>query len=76
MHAEVPPYATTSFDFIKSVYCIVPLPRIRIVVDSGFRITAICPFLQIIGFSNVSFSGDIDENLAALICRPTLTKQP
>ena len=46
------------------------------VVDSGFKITAISPELQTIDFSNVSFKGVIEENLAALICSPTLTKHP
>ena len=44
-------------------YIIFPLPKIRIVVDSGFKITAISFFLQTIGFSKVSFNGDIDKIL-------------
>ncbi len=55
---------------------IVPLPSIRIVGDSGFRITAISPGLQTTGFSNFNFKGDIEVNFAALICSQMFTKQP
>ena len=35
------------------------------VVDSGFKITAIFPGLQTIGFSNFNFKGEIEVNFAA-----------
>ena len=63
-------------DFIKLRYRIFPLPKIRIVVDSGFKITAISFFLQTIGFSKTNFNGVIEENFAALVCNPIFTSQP
>jgi hypothetical protein len=44
------------------------------VVDSGFTKRQISFFLQIIGLSNVSLTGETDENFAAFICSPTLTR--
>jgi len=69
-------HSVTIFDLVKLVYCIMPLPSILIVVDSGFKITTIWPVLHTTGFSNVNFKGEIDENFAALICNPIFTKQP
>jgi len=60
----------------KISYRIFPLPNIRIVVDSGFKITATSFFLHTIGFSKINFNGDIDKNFAAFVCKPTFTRQP
>ncbi len=57
-------------------YRILPLPKIRMVVDSGFKITAMSFFLQTIGFSKISFNGVIEENFAAFVCKPIFTRQP
>jgi hypothetical protein len=46
---------------------ILPLPIILTVVDSGFMKRQMSFFLQIIGFSKVNLTGDIEENFAAFI---------
>ena len=73
---QAPSNSYEMMDFIKLHYRILPLPKIRIVVDSGFKITAISFFLQTIGFSKINFNGDIEENFAALVCNPIFTRQP
>ena len=53
---------------------ILPLPNILIVTDSGLSITHVSPILQMAGLSKVNFSGSTEENFAALICNPILTR--
>ena len=76
MNVQAPSNSYEMIDFIKLRYKILPLPKIRMVVDSGFKITAISFFLQTIGFSKVNFNGVMEENFAALICNPIFTRQP
>ena len=53
---------------------ILPLPNILIVVDSGLSMTHVSLILEMTGLSKVSFNGSIEENFAALICSPILTR--
>jgi len=73
---QAPSNSYEMIDFIKLRYRIFPLPKILIVVDSGFKITATSFFLQTMGFSNTNFNGVMEENFAALVCNPIFTRQP